>query len=149
MLMRHEGIRKLCAARDHLRDVSDDAPTIEAVAATVGISTFHFIRQFKALFGETPHQYRTAARLALARGLLARGDAVTDVCMAVGFSSLGSFSTLFARRVGEPPSAYRRRRYRGSPHDDAAAAAAPPGCFSLLARLPADRSFREASPDVS
>src|SRR5689334_2458432 len=110
MLLRNEGFRKLCEARDLLRSVSDDAPTVEAIAAIVGISRAHFIRQFHALFGVTPHQYRIQARLDLARDLLAHGDrSVTGVCLDVGFSSLGSFSDLFTRRVGESPSAYRRR----------------------------------------
>ena len=74
------------------------------------MSPFHFIRQFSALFGDTPHQFRIQARLDRAKELLALGnDSVTDICLDVGFSSLGSFSDLFARRVGMPPSAYRRR----------------------------------------
>jgi AraC-like DNA-binding protein len=75
-----------------------------------GTRHFTFIRQFEALFGVTPHQYRIQARLDLAKQLLASGQySVTDVCMEIGFSSLGSFITLFAQRVGEAPSAYRRR----------------------------------------
>ena len=74
------------------------------------VSPFHFIRQFQALFGETPHQYRIRARLERAKDLLESSDySVTDVCMEVGFSSLGSFSDLFARRVGMAPSVYRRQ----------------------------------------
>ena len=110
MLLRHEGFRRLCHARDLLRDAREPAPTIEQLAREVRISPFHFIRQFEAVFGVTPHQFRIASRLELAKALLAGGKhSVTDVCMEVGFSSLGSFSTLFAQRVGETPSAYRRR----------------------------------------
>lgn len=146
MLLRHEGFRRLCEARDLLRDVSEEAPTVEAIAVTVGISPSHFIRQFEALFGVTPHQYRIDARLALARDLLAAGShSVTDVCMAVGFSSLGSFSASFSRRVGESPSAFRRRQ-RASVDVDGPARSRHPGCLSLIAAVPADRSFREASP---
>ena len=73
------------------------------------MSPFHFIRQFESLFGETPHQFRIQARLERAKSLLALSDySVTDVCMEVGFSSLGSFSSLFVRRFGVPPSLYRR-----------------------------------------
>ena len=124
MLLRHDGFRRLCRARDLLREVR--------------ISPYHFIRQFEAVFGVTPHQFRIQARLDLAKELLARGEhSVTDVCMEVGFSSLGSFSTLFTRRVGETPSTYRRRIRAmivvpGSPFVDLA-----PGCLSLMARLPA------------
>lgn len=146
MLLRHEGFRKLCEARDRLRDVADEGDTIEAIAARVGISPFHFIRQFEAVFGVTPHQYRIEARLALARDLLADdGASVTDVCMAVGFSSLGSFSAMFTRRVGETPSAFRRRMRHAPADNPASAVSRHPGCLSLIAALPADRSFREAS----
>ena len=76
------------------------------------MSPFHFIRRFEALFGETPHQFRTRERLTAAQRLLARGDSVTQVCLEIGFTSLGSFSTLFARRLGLSPSGYQRRLRR-------------------------------------
>src|SRR5262245_22698573 len=124
MLLRHEGFRRLCRARDLLLQLDDPAPTIEALAREVQISPFHFIRQFEAAFAVTPHQYRIQARLDRARHLLAAGPlSVTDVCMEVGFSSLGSFSTLFTRRFGETPSAYRRR---------VRTADLTPGCLSLM-----------------
>ena len=93
-----------------LREVHDRPLTIDEVARQAAISPFHFIRQFHALFGDTPHQFRIQARLDRAKHLLAlEHHSITDVCLEVGFSSLGSFSDLFARRVGVPPSAYRRR----------------------------------------
>ena len=101
---------RLCRARDRLREF-DEPVSIAQVAREAAISPYHFIRQFQALFGETPHQYRIRARLERAKDLLESSDySVTDVCMEVGFSSLGSFSDLFARRVGMPPSVYRRDR---------------------------------------
>ena len=110
MLLRHEGFRRLCRARDLLLEERDPPLSINDLAREVHISAFHLIRQFEAVFGETPHQFRQASRIDLARRLLAAGQhSVTDVCMEVGFSSLGSFSLLFTRRVGETPSAYRRR----------------------------------------
>jgi AraC-like DNA-binding protein len=140
MLLRHEGFRRLCRARDLLRESREPSPTIEQLAREVRISPFHFIRQFEAVFGVTPHQFRIASRIELAKELLARGQhSVTDVCMEVGFSSLGSFSTLFARRVGETPSAYQRRIRplvcvpgRGPSH-------LTPGCLSLMGLLPRAR----------
>jgi AraC-like DNA-binding protein len=135
MLLRHEGFRRLCRAHERLQQLDDAAPTIEDLAREVRISPFHFIRQFEAVFGVTPHQYRIQVRLDRAKELLASGQlSVTDICMEVGFSSLGSFSTLFTRRFGETPSAYRRRV---RPADLA------PGCLTLMGHLP-DRSFREA-----
>src|SRR5262245_19518894 len=58
VLLRHDSFRRLCLARDLLREVREPSPSIAAVARDVGISPFHFIRQFEALFGQTPHQYR-------------------------------------------------------------------------------------------
>ena len=100
---------RLCRARDLLRHVHDRPPSIRAIARDAGMSPYHFIRQFEALFGTTPHQYRISARIEHAKRLLALSDhSVTDVCMEIGGSSLGSFSDLFSRRVGVAPSVYRR-----------------------------------------
>ena len=134
MLLRHEGFRRLCRARELLRDVTEESLSTADIARDVGISPFHFIRQFKALFGVTPHQFRIHARVDLAKQLLAEGErSVTDVCMEVGFSSLGSFSALFRRRVGESPAAYQRRVHPG---------ALTPGCLTLMAQP--NRNSREA-----
>jgi AraC-like DNA-binding protein len=153
-----EVFRRLCAARQLLIDDSDRAPLpIDAVARAIGMSPFHFIRRFDAVFGVTPHQARIAARLDRAKLLLARGEhSVTEVCFEVGFSSLGSFSALFARRVGESPSEFRRRVRRvvsvpgtlPAAREAEAIAAAFPSCLMLMRHLPvgAFRSFREASP---
>jgi AraC-like DNA-binding protein len=125
---------RLCRARDLLREVHDEAVSIQAVASEAAMSQFHFIRQFEAVFGETPHQFRIRARLERAKQLLALGDyTVTDVCMEVGFTSLGSFSDLFTRRVGIAPSAYRRQirsivRVPGKLPKELT-----PGCLTLMA----------------
>jgi AraC-like DNA-binding protein len=140
VLLRHEGFRRLCRARDLLREVDERRLSIERVAREVEISPFHFIRQFEALFGVTPHQFRIGSRLELAKQLLARGQhSVTDVCMEVGFSSLGSFSVLFTRRVGETPSAYRRRVRAMVQVPGISPTVLTPGCLSLMARLPGNR----------
>ena len=69
-----------------------------------------FARRFRQAYGETPYSYLQARRVERAMALLRRDDmSVTDVCMAVGFTSLGSFSSTFTRLVGEPPSVYRAR----------------------------------------
>lgn len=110
------------------------------------MSPYHFIRRFEAMFGVTPRQHRIGARIDRAKLLLARGElSVTDVCLEVGFTSLGSFSDLFARRVGEAPSTFRRRARVTVPE------ILFPGCLSLMARLPASafRNFREASSGAS
>jgi len=95
-----ELLSRLCRARDLLRDWEDEPLSVIAVARVSGLTRFHFIRLFKAVFGETPHQYRSRAQIEKAKHLLILTDlSITDVCMAVGFSSLGSFSALFSRRV--------------------------------------------------
>jgi AraC-like DNA-binding protein len=110
MLLRHDAFNRLCQARDLLAEVREQQLSIKDIACEVHISPFHFIRQFEGLFGVTPHQFRIQARLDHAKRLLAAGNlSVTDVCVEVGFASPGTFSDLFARRVGTPPSAYQRR----------------------------------------
>jgi transcriptional regulator GlxA family with amidase domain len=82
---------------------------VEALARGVGMSAGHLSREFKLAFGESPYSYLMTRRIERAMALLRRGDmTVTDVCFAVGCSSLGTFSTRFAELVGMPPSAYRR-----------------------------------------
>jgi AraC-like DNA-binding protein len=139
MLLRHDVFRRLCRARDMLVDVPEQPISIEDVAREAGISPFHFIRQFEAVFGLTPHQFRIQSRLDRARRLLAMGQhSVTDVCMEVGFSSLGSFSGLFTRRVGASPSAYQRRLRAMVQVPGMLPRDLVPGCLSLMACMPAD-----------
>jgi AraC-like DNA-binding protein len=147
MRLKREVFRNLCRARALLCEATDQTPSIEAVARQVSISPFHFIRQFEAVFGATPHQFRTRARLDRAKLLLAAGHhSVTEVCMEVGFSSLGSFSELFKRRVGVAPSTYRRRLRPLVQVPGTLPPSLVPGCLSLMTQLPphAFRSFREA-----
>ncbi|WP_437289806.1 helix-turn-helix transcriptional regulator [Sorangium sp. So ce406] len=147
MLLGHVALRNLCRARDLLSDVRESRLSIEEVAREVAISPYHFIRQFEAVFGVTPHQYRIRRRLDLAKQLLAAGHhSVTDVCMEVGFSSLGSFSAQFAQRIGMPPSAYQRRVRALVQVPGRLPWELVPGCLTLMGRLPpgAFRSFREA-----
>jgi len=102
--------RRLVAVRDALlADPASALPQAE-LARRAGMSQFHFLRRWKEAFGVTPHEDLTRLRIARAKDLLAsRQISVTNVCLELGFSSLGSFSTLFAERAGCPPSAWRRR----------------------------------------
>ena len=149
MLLRDDLLRRLCQSRELLDQVHSEPLPIRDIARQVGISQFHFIRQFELVFGVTPHQHRIRSRLGRAKLLLARGGhSVTDVCMEVGFSSLGSFSDLFTRCVGVAPSVYQRRSrvliHLPASHPQSLY----PGCLSLMTRLPASafRNFREAPP---
>lgn len=147
-MLTHDTLVRLCRARDRLRETSGETPSIAAIAREAAVSPLHFMRQFKGLFGESPHQYRIRARLERAKQLLLLGGySVTDVCVEVGFSSLGSFSYLFARRFGESPSAYRRRLAPCVRVPGQLPAQLMPGCFSLMyGAWTADSQFSR-SPD--
>src|SRR5580698_5568640 len=82
---------------------------VEALARGIHVSAGHLSREFRAAYGESPYSYLMTRRIERAMTLLRRGDlSVTDVCFAVGCSSLGTFSTRFSELVGVPPSSYRR-----------------------------------------
>lgn len=105
-------LRSLAAVR-RVRDLIDrdyaQPLNVEALAGAVHVSAGHLSREFKAAYGESPYSYLMTRRIERAMALLQRGEiSVTDVCFAVGFSSLGTFSTRFTELVGVPPSAYRR-----------------------------------------
>ena len=83
---------------------------VEALARGVNMSAGHLSRQFRLAYGESPYSYLMTRRIERAMALLRRGDlSVTEVCFAVGCSSLGTFSTRFAELVGVPPSVYREQ----------------------------------------
>jgi AraC-like DNA-binding protein len=88
---------------------------VEALARGVHMSAGHLSREFKAAYGEAPYAYLMTRRIERAMALLRRGDlSVTDVCFAVGCSSLGTFSTRFTELVGVPPSVYRQHAARAT-----------------------------------
>ncbi|MFC0007233.1 helix-turn-helix domain-containing protein [Micromonospora siamensis] len=100
--------RHLLRVRDHIDRSYADPLDVPALARRAHVSRAHFTRSFVAAFGVTPHRYLLTRRLERAKALLRDGDlTVTEVCLAVGFTSLGSFSTQFRRFVGESPSGYR------------------------------------------
>ncbi len=113
-----------------------DVPTM-AVRALM--SPAHFSRQFKAAYGETPYGYLMTRRIERAMALLRGGSSVTDACMAVGCTSLGSFSSRFTELVGQTPSAYRAREH--------SAVTAMPACVAKANTRP-NRHRAAASPTV-
>lgn len=102
--------RRLLRARDTMdRDYAKPLD-VPALARVAHVSAPHFIRTFRATFGETPHRYLQRRRVERAMFLLRSGDrSVTDICLEVGFTSLGTFSRTFRDIVGESPTTYRRR----------------------------------------
>jgi AraC-like DNA-binding protein len=114
---------------------------VPALAREAHASRAHFVRSFKKAFGETPHRYLLRRRIERAKELLRNTSlSVTEVSLAVGFRSLGSFSTAFRQLVGESPSAYAR-------HWRPALAPAIPACFTLMYTRPHTSTFREAGAD--
>jgi AraC-like DNA-binding protein len=130
-----EDLAHLRRARDLMdRDYAKPLD-VPAMARAALMSPSHFARQFRAAYGETPYGYLMTRRIERAKALLRLGTlTVTEVCMEVGCTSLGSFSARFTELVGETPSAYRAR-----PH---AALAAVPGCH--LKGLTRPSRIREA-----
>lgn len=120
---------RLRRARDQMdRDYAEPLD-VPALARTALMSPGHFSRSFRAAFGETPYSYLMTRRIERAKALLRRGDlSVTEVCFAVGCTSLGSFSSRFTELVGESPSAYRTRD-----HDHGSAI---PACVAKLHTRP-------------
>ena len=106
---RAELFRRVLRGRDYLLSHPAERITLPAAARAACLSPFHFHRAFTHAFGVTPHQVLTRHRLELADAMLREGRPVTDVCLAVGFESLGSFSTLFRRHYGVSPRGLQQR----------------------------------------
>ena|ERR1700694_3103363 len=125
--------RRMLRARDAMDRTYAEPLDVPRLAAIACVSEAHFIRTFRATFGETPHRYLQRRRVERAMYLLGqtRRD-VTDVCLEVGFTSLGTFSRTFRDIVGESPTAYRGR----------AVPVAVPNCFAMAWTRPS--SFGEA-----
>lgn len=133
-----EELRLLRQARDRMDREYAEPLDVPALARTAFMSTAHFSRRFRATYSETPYAYLMTRRIERAKALLRRGDmSVTEVCFAVGCTSLGSFSSRFTELVGETPSAYRSR--------DHGAWAVLPTCQTMVATRP--RRRRRDAPD--
>jgi transcriptional regulator GlxA family with amidase domain len=129
--------RRLLRARDAMDRTYADPLDVAALARIARVSEAHFIRTFRATFGETPHRYLQRRRVERAMFLLRETDrSVTEICMEVGFASLGTFSRTFRDIIGVSPMAYRR----GSEP----ARTAVPTCFTMAWMRPS--SFGEDEP---
>jgi len=112
---------------------SNYAERIDAgeIADEACYSKFHFIRTFKSIYGRTPHQYLTHVRIERAKELLEQEVSVTEACFAVGFDSLGSFTSLFKRRAGVTPSDYQRQQLERKAEINKEPLRFIPGCFVM------------------
>jgi AraC-like DNA-binding protein len=122
-------LARLRRVRDRIDREYAEPLDVEALARDAHMSAGHFSRQFRLAYGESPYSYLMTRRIERAMALLRRGDlSVTDVCFAVGCSSLGTFSTRFTELVGMSPSTYRR--------DAAQATAGMPACVAKQVTRP-------------
>jgi len=136
--------RHLLRAKD-LVDARYFEPLVVAdMARVAGLSAAYFSREFRRSFGESPHQYLLTRRLERAAALLRTTDrSVTEICLAVGLCSLGSFITSFRRVFGLTPLAYR------AAFPPAESLVRIPRCVAQAYGRPANRTFREVSGDPS
>ncbi|WP_205718609.1 helix-turn-helix transcriptional regulator [Actinomadura sp. WMMA1423] len=119
-------LRRMRIARDAMDREWAEPLDVSAVAARAGYSRYHFVRLFHEVYGEPPGAYLARRRIERAQHLLRTADlTVTEICMQVGFTSLGTFCTRFKQQTGTTPTEFRRRARTGD-------AAAIPGCFVLL-----------------
>jgi transcriptional regulator GlxA family with amidase domain len=135
-------LRRLRRARDRMDREYAQPLDVPALARTALMSPGHFSRRFREAYSETPYSYLMTRRIERAKALLRRGDlSVTDVCFAVGCTSLGSFSTRFTELVGEPPSAYRARN-----HDEMRTL---PACQTMVTTRPRKGDARGPGEEIS
>lgn len=133
-----EDLVRLRRARDRMDREYAEPLDVPALARTALMSPGHFSRSFRAAYGETPYNYLMTRRIERAKALLRRGEmSVTEVCVAVGCTSLGSFSSRFTELVGESPSSYRARR-----HDDEGI----PACVAMVRTRPVRNGEAKAAP---
>ena len=125
--------RRLVVVREQLLDDPTERTSLAELARRAGVSQFHLVRRWRESFGRTPHDDVTSIRIARAKRLLeADNSSVTEICFGLGYSSLGSFSTLFAERVGCPPLAWRRRFVQVGAIERVDVARYAPWCFLQL-----------------
>ncbi len=137
--MNADDLAHLRRARDFMDREYAQPLDVPAMAREALMSSSHFSRLFRAAYGETPYTYLLTRRVERAKALLRRGDlSVTDVCLTVGFTSLGSFSSRFTEIVGETPSAYRARDHRATEQ--------VPGCYVRAMTRPARNRVDDLSP---
>lgn len=131
-------------ARDRIDREYAQPLDVEALARGVNLSAGHLSRQFRLAYGESPYRYLMTRRIERAMALLRRGDlSVTEVCFAVGCSSLGTFSTRFSELVGVPPSVYQRQNAGSGAHPTAGI----PSCVTKQVTRPVRN--QEAKPSAT
>ncbi|MGA2039898.1 MAG: AraC family transcriptional regulator [Bryobacteraceae bacterium] len=131
-LVEEDTFARLYRSREFLANSLDQRLRLSEAARQACLSPFHYHRMFVRAFGETPHDFLTRRRIDRAKHLLARDQCpVTEVCLAVGYESLGSFSSLFRSVVGRSPLEFRQSLRRVFPVPDLTPYRFVPACFLL------------------
>jgi len=122
---------RLNASRDYIADNYSVPLSLSSVAKHSNMSPYHFLRVFKAVYGETPNEFLMRLRIDKAKKMLITGNlSVSEVCERVGYISLGSFSSLFLKQVGVAPSIYRRKLWALSAEDFCFPSQSIPACYA-------------------
>lgn len=123
--------RRIVQAKRYIDDHFTEDINLNDISDEANFSKYHFLRIFKKAYGKTPNEYLTEKKLEHARRLLETGTfSISEVCFKVGFESLGSFSSLFKRAVGDSPSVYRRRVFKKKRRVKSNPRSVIPACFA-------------------
>ena len=139
---------RLQNVRDVIAETLDERLTLATLADQAFLSPFHFHRTFARVYGETPHEFLTRQRNDLAKKLLAENQlSISEICLAVGFQSLGTFSDRFRRLTGLSPTEYRRRLIFHFAYAPIRSHRFVPYCFVSQRAISPNRKIEEASSD--
>ncbi|APR84306.1 Transcriptional regulator, AraC family protein [Minicystis rosea] len=122
-------LRRIAAARERMHDESHEALRVVDLARTACLSEQHFVRLFREIYGVSPGRYLGSLRIAHAKRLLSHGMSVTEVCMSVGYASLGTFSHRFTRETLVSPKVFQRQMRAFGAVPERLAALFVPACF--------------------
>ncbi len=121
--------QRIAAAKVYIDDNYHEPIDLERISQQAFLSRFHFHRLFRQVYRRTPHQYLTRKRLDKAKDLLAGNKPINEVCIEIGFESIGSFSVLFKKEIGFAPQYYRDMEYKKKMEQSAQPKKAIPHCF--------------------
>ncbi len=135
--------RRIVQAKLFIDNRFHDTINLDDIADEAFFSKFHFIRLFKMTYGKTPHQYLTSVRIEKAKLLLQTGIAIADVCFAVGFDSISSFTGLFKRITTTTPSFYQKQQLKRIKEISQVPLKFIPNCFAEKKGRTKNRNFQE------
>jgi AraC-like DNA-binding protein len=129
MRLTTEIYQRIVSAKIYIDDNYQESINLEQISQKAFLSRFHFHRLFRRIYQKTPHEYITRKRIDKAKELLAKNKPVTEVCNEVGFESIGTFSALFKKEIGFPPTYYRNMAWLKKQEAKQQPKKFIPGCF--------------------